>query len=235
MPEDEDKAKLDRAKLRWDGGVPVSTRFADAYHSRADGLAEKRHVFLDGNDLPTSWPGAERFRIAELGFGSGLSILAAWQLWRRIAAPGAVLEAISFERWPLGRDDMARALGRWPELAEPAAALLARWTGRADRLDLPGLQLDLVIGDTRATVPRWQGAADAWFLDGFVPARNPEMWEPALLRAVFERTAPGGTVATYSAAGDVRRGLEAAGFRVERRRGFGAKREMLRGSRPISD
>ncbi len=229
MPADEDAAKLG-----WDRGVPVSARFHDAYHARADGLAEKRHVFLDGNDLPSRWLRAGRFRIAELGFGTGLAILAAWQLWRSVAAPAAVLEATSFERWPLGRDDMVRALGRWPELAECADALLACWTGQAGRFELPGLRLDLIVGDARSTVRQWNGCADAWFLDGFAPARNPEMWEPALLNAVFARTAQGGTVSTYSAAGRVRRALEAAGFRVERRRGFGSKREMLCGARPIS-
>jgi tRNA U34 5-methylaminomethyl-2-thiouridine-forming methyltransferase MnmC len=235
MPVDADQAKLHWAKLRWEEGIPVSARFADAYHARDDGLAEKRHVFLGGNALPERWQGAERFRIAELGFGTGLAILAAWQLWRRAAAAGAVLEATSFERWPLGRAEMARALGRWPELGELAEALLARWTGRGGTLALPGLRLEIVVGDARATVPRWQGRADAWFLDGFAPARNPEMWEPALLRAVFERTALGGTLATYSAAGNVRRRLEAAGFRVERGPGFATKREMLFGERRISD
>ncbi len=219
----------DEAKLGWEGGVPVSRRFADAYHARGDGLAEKRHVFLAGNRLPERWQGAGGFRLAELGFGTGLGMVAAWQLWLRVAAPGAVLHAVSFERWPLERAEMARALGRWPELRPLAGALIARWTGRAGVLDLAGLRLELVIGDARETVPRWQGPADAWFLDGFAPSRNPEMWEPGLLTAIGARTAPGGSVATYSAAGHVRRGLEAAGFAVERRPGFSGKREMLCG------
>ena len=211
--------------------MPVSARFADTYHARGDGLAEKRHVFVGGNGLERRWQGAEGFRLAELGFGTGLGMLAAWQLWRRVAAPGAVLRATSFERWPLARDDMARALGRWPELADLAGMLLARWTGRGGVLELPGLRLALVVGDARAAVPRWQGVADAWFLDGFVPVRNPEMWEPALLAAVHARTAPGGTFATYSAAGHVRRALASAAFQVERRPGFAGKREMLVGRR----
>lgn len=226
MPADEDEAKL-----CWVDEVPVSGRFADAYHARGDGLAEKRQVFLAGNGLAERWRGVQEFGLAELGFGTGLAMLAAWQLWRRVAAPGAVLHATSFERWPLAGPDLARALGGWPELRPLAAALLARWTGQGGVLDLPGLRLELGVGDVRATVPRWRGVADAWFLDGFAPARNPEMWEPALLVAVHERTAPGGTVATFSAAGHVRRGLEAAGFVVERRPGFGSKREMLRGRR----
>jgi tRNA U34 5-methylaminomethyl-2-thiouridine-forming methyltransferase MnmC len=221
----------DEAKLCWEDGVPVSPRFGDPHHARGDGLAEKRHVFLGGNGLPGRWRGADAFRLAELGFGTGLSVLAAWALWRRVANPRGVLRVTSFERWPLARQDMARALGRWPELGELAAGLLARWTGQAGVLHLPGLRLELVTGDARRTVPSWGEVADAWFLDGFAPARNPEMWEPALLGAVHDRTAPGGSFATYTAAGHVWRALEAAGFRVERCQGFGAKREMLCGGR----
>lgn len=237
----------DELLLLWEDGVPVSGRYADPYHARGDGLAEKRHVFLEGNGLPARWQGATSFRLAELGFGTGLTVLAALELWRRTAAPGAVLHVISFERWPLPREALFRALARWPAIAGPAAELVAAWPARwpqdcgpavvrqamaRHRILLPGLCLDIVPGDARRAVPLWQGTADAWCLDGFAPARNPEMWEPALLADVHARTAPGGTVATYAAAGHVRRALAAAGFAVERRPGFGRKREMLSGCRP---
>lgn len=216
------------AKLRWeDGDVPVSERFADPYYSRSDGLAESRHVFLDGNDLEARFRAATgTFHIAELGFGTGLNMLAAVALWRRIS-PAAQLRLTSFEAYPLRRGDMARALSRWPELTGIAGELLTAWP--ASRIDLSGVELTLVEGDVAGTLTRWNGQADAWFLDGFAPSRNPEMWSPEVLRAVACGTAHGGTFATYSAAGFVRRGLQAAGFEVAKRPGFGSKREMLTG------
>lgn len=233
MAEKEDETKLD-----WHAaGVPVSRRFADPYYSLEDGLGETAHVFLDGNRLGARWPGAARFRVAELGFGTGLNFVAAWRLWRARAAPGAVLDYTGFERWPLGRDAMARALAHWPALAPEAQALLAQCSAAGPAapvldLDLGDARLTLVLGDARETLPRWSGRADAWFLDGFAPARNPEMWEPALLTSVYAGTVPGGTFATYTAAGAVRRALSAAGFAVEKIPGFARKREMLRGRRP---
>ena len=216
------------AKLRWeDGDVPVSERFADPYYSRTDGLAESCHVFLDGNDLAARFRSAtSTFHIAELGFGTGLNMLAAVALWRRIS-PAAQLRLTSFEAYPLRRGDMARALSRWPELAGIARELLAAWP--ASRIELSGVELTIVEGDVAGTLTHWNGQADAWFLDGFAPSRNPEMWSPEVLRAVAGSTARGGTFATYSAAGFVRRGLQAAGFEVAKRPGFGSKREMLTG------
>ena len=219
------------AKIRWeDGDVPVSIRFDDAYYSRQDGLAETMHVFLDGNRLADRFAGVLRFSIAELGFGTGLNALAAAALWRRTAPAGARLSYTAFELYPMDRAGMARALAAWTELAGLAQTLLAAWP--APCIALPGMDLHVIQGDARQTVSGWVGSVDAWFLDGFAPARNPEMWQPELLRAVHDRTRPGGSFATYSAAGHVRRGLVAAGFRVVRRPGFGRKREMLTGIRP---
>lgn len=223
-----------RDGLSWQAGtVPVSARYSDVYFSAIDGLAETRHVFLEGNDLPRRWAGAQGFRLAELGFGTGLGVAAALHLWRRLAAPGAVLEMTSFEIALLPREAAARALSAFPTVAEETAELLAAWPFRAP-VSLPGLRLTVVHGDARRTVPAWEGQAEAWFLDGFSPARNPEMWEPALMAAVHDRTADRGTVATYSAAGAVRRALAAAGFVVLKRPGYGTKRDMTVGRRPPS-
>lgn len=222
-----DRAQQEPDGIDWEAGeLPVSRRFGDPFFSRTDGLAEARHVFLAGNGLPDRFrPG---FAVAELGFGTGLNALALWTLWDEAGAPGPVTMT-SFELCPMAGEDMRRALARWPELG-PRAEALARALPRAGgTADLGSLRLTLVPGDARATLPRWVGRADAWFLDGFAPARNPEMWEPPLLAAVARATRPGGSVATYSAAGAVRRGLAAAGFAVERRPGFGRKREMLCG------
>ena len=216
------------AELDWrDGRVPVSRHFDDPYYSLDDGLAESRHVFLAGNGLPGRFkPG---FHIAELGFGTGLNMLAAWSAWRAAGQTGA-LSFTSFEIAPLARADMARALAAFPELADLSRSFLEHWRPEGGEIRLEGLNFTLIKGDARQTLPAWQGRADAWFLDGFAPARNPELWQPGLLRAVARHTAPGGSFATYSAAGEVRRALESAGFTCERRPGFGRKRHMSAGT-----
>jgi tRNA U34 5-methylaminomethyl-2-thiouridine-forming methyltransferase MnmC len=216
-----------RARLEWsDTGVPVSTRFGDPYFSLQDGLAETRHVFLAGNRLPARF--APGFHIAELGFGTGLNLLTAWAAWEGAGQAGP-LRFTSFEAFPMDPADMARALAAFPELAPWAARLLAGWRGGA--CDLGTLQLTVIEGDARDTLPAWDGVADAWFLDGFAPARNPELWHPSLMAEVARHTATGGTAATYSAAGEVRRGLQAAGFAVTRLPGYGRKRHMTRAER----
>lgn len=215
------------AALIWkDKSVPVSERFDDPYYSLQDGLEESRYVFLAGNDLPDRFE--DGFRIAELGFGTGLNLLAAAEAWRNAGAPGR-LTFTSFEAFPMRRNEMARALDAFPAVADLANALCAAWTGETADFDLtPGISVSVVIGDARTAVPQWRGQADAWFLDGFAPSRNPELWEPELIRAVAEHTAANGTLATYTAAGSVRRALADAGFSVARVAGFGRKRHMTR-------
>ncbi len=219
-----------RQEIEWrSGAVPVSTRFDDPFYSLEDGLAEARHVFLDGNDLPTRFePG---FHIAELGFGTGLNVIAAWIAWRAAGCQGP-LTFTSFEAFPLAPDEIETALAAFPEahpFAQPIAEALANATQGRARLQRDDLDLTVIIGDARQTLPIWSGQADAWFLDGFAPARNPELWEPTLLTAVADHTAPKGSFATYTAVGDVRRALAAAGFEVARRPGFGRKRHMTTG------
>ncbi len=213
-------------ELTWrDGHVPVSIRFDDPYFSLENGLAETRHVFLAGNDLPARF--RDGFHIAELGFGTGLNMLTAWAAFREYSATDR-LRFTSFEAFPMDIDDMARALSGFEELAPLAHDFLNAWRGPDRPLTLDGLDLLVVGGDARARLLGWQGMADAWFLDGFAPARNPELWDAALLAEVAKHTVPGGTAATYSAAGSVRRGLTDAGFDVERTPGFGRKRHMVR-------
>jgi tRNA U34 5-methylaminomethyl-2-thiouridine-forming methyltransferase MnmC len=228
------------AKLRWEDGVPVSARFDDPYYARSDGLAESRHVFLDGNDLPRRFKGAKAFRVAELGFGTGLNVLAALQAWHRLATPDGILHFTSFEQFPLTPNALEEALLRFPDIAPFAGDLTTAYRAfgpdgpaQTSEIALPRAHLTLIIGDARTALPKWQGMADAWFLDGFAPARNPEMWTPDLLHAVASHTAPGGTFATYSAAGAVRRTLQEAGFTVEKRPGFGRKRDMAAGQIPL--
>lgn len=211
-----------------DREVPVSSRFDDPFFSLEDGAAETRHVFLAGNDLPDRFsPG---FQIAELGFGTGLNLLVAWHAWMQSGQAGA-LHFTSFEAFPLAPADMARAHRCFPDFGGLRDQLTEAWTGEGGVLQLPGLKLDVVIGDARETLPDWDGAADAWFLDGFSPAKNPELWSEALLDQVGAHTAEGGTAATYTAAGHVRRALDAAGFDVTRVPGFGRKRHMTQARR----
>jgi len=229
-------------------GTPVSREFDDVYFSNDNGLEETRHVFLNGNQLP------ERFAlhprplmiVAESGFGTGLNFLTLWQAFRdfRRAHPEAPLRRlhfISFEKHPLTPADLRAAHARWPELRDMAQQLQEQWP-----LPLPGCQrvildegavtLDLWYGDINHTLSclddSLQGQVDAWFLDGFAPSRNPDMWTPTLFHGMARLARAGGTLSTFTAAGFVRRGLEAAGFRMQKRKGFGRKREMLTGILP---
>ncbi|WP_170588654.1 tRNA (5-methylaminomethyl-2-thiouridine)(34)-methyltransferase MnmD [Ruegeria arenilitoris] len=216
-----------RAKLSWrDETVPVSDRFDDPYFSLQNGLEETRHVFLQGNDLPARF--APGFHIAELGFGTGLNMLTAWSEWEKSGQSGP-LTFTSFEAFPMAPADMKRALAAFPELAPWADRFLYRWQGGG--CDLETLRLTVIEGDARQTLPLWDGLADAWFLDGFSPAKNPELWQPELMRQVAAHTAPEGTAATYTAAGFVRRGLQDAGFSVSRAPGYGRKRHMTRATK----
>ena len=212
------------AQIAWrDGDLPVSTRFDDPYFSLQGGLAETAHVFLAGNDLPARF--RDGFHIAELGFGTGLNLLAALHLWRSTGQRGR-LRFTTFEAYPMTASEMRRAQAAFPELADLSDELAPFWDQRPAGFTLPDLQFTMIPGDARATLPQWQGQADAWFLDGFSPAKNPEMWGEDLLAEVGRHTAPGGTAATYTAAGFVRRGLTAAGFDVTRQQGYGSKRHM---------
>jgi tRNA U34 5-methylaminomethyl-2-thiouridine-forming methyltransferase MnmC len=216
-----------RPALDWrDGVIPVATRFDDPYFSLAGGLDETRHVFLDGNGLPGRM--GDGFHIAELGFGTGLNLLATVLAH---SGPGRV-RYTSFEAYPLAVADIARALSAFPDLARIAPGFLQQLDSGARELHFPNLTATVILGDARDTLPGWGGRADAWFLDGFAPARNPELWSPGLMAEVARHTAPGGTFATYTAAGHVRRALAEAGFAVTRQPGFGRKRHMTTGQLP---
>ncbi|MEM7520653.1 MAG: tRNA (5-methylaminomethyl-2-thiouridine)(34)-methyltransferase MnmD [Pseudomonadota bacterium] len=214
-------------QILWrDGDVPVSARFDDPFFSLEDGVAETRHVFLAGNDLPARF--APGFEVAELGFGTGLTLLVLWDAWMRAGHAGP-LRFTSFEAYPMAPKDMARAHRAFPAFEGRRDVLAKAWTGAGGQFALPGLTLTVIDGDARETLPTWDGAADAWCLDGFSPAKNPAMWSEPLLEAVARHTRPGGTAATYTAAGAVRRALDVAGFDVMRSTGFGRKRHMTRG------
>ena len=213
-------------------GHPRSKLYGDVYFSAQDGLAESRAVFLEGCGLPLAWQGRRSFTVGELGFGTGLNILALLDLWRRTSDPEARLQIFSVEAHLFTPDEADRALALWPELADLTANLLSRWPAKArgfHRVDFPEYRatLDIALMPADQALATWSGAADAWFLDGFSPALNPEMWSPGLMALVAARSTPGARVATFTVAGDVRRGLQAAGFTVTKQPGFGQKRERL--------
>lgn len=221
-------------ELDWDeNGTPVSRVFGDPYFSRTDGRAETRHVFLAGNGLPDRWQNRNHFTIAELGFGTGLNFLETAAAWRQCRPPDATLSYVAFERYPLSSSDLARALAPWPDLAADAAVLTGLWPpppGWSEH-EVAAVHLHIYIGDANTGLPQWNGLADAWYLDGFSPAKNPDLWGHDLMRHVYTNTAPGGTLATFTVAGWVRRNLGAAGFEVTKIPGYGRKRECLKGAR----
>lgn len=218
--------------------MPYSQAFGDHFYCRTDGRLECGHVFLGGNGLPGRWTAGGDFAIGELGFGTGLNLCETWRQWRAARPAAGRLHFVSFERFPLSRDAIDRALAHWPEIDAERQKLVAHWPEDAASRDTIALRLD---EQTRLTVvcgPALERLGisglvfDAWYLDGFAPSRNPDMWSAELMAQVFAHTRPDGTFATYAAAGFVRRNLIAAGFSVERRPGFAGKREMLCGRRP---
>ncbi|MGD9294166.1 MAG: tRNA (5-methylaminomethyl-2-thiouridine)(34)-methyltransferase MnmD [Roseobacter sp.] len=216
------------ADVTWRAGnVPVSTRFDDPYFSLENGLAETRHVFLRANGLPERL--CDGFSVAELGFGTGLNFLATLQMWEASRNAGR-LRFTSFEAYPMSAADMGKALAGFERAGLRTRALVDAWRPGGGVIDFsPVVRLEVIVGDARQTVPQWSGRADAWYLDGFSPAKNPELWTHDLMTAVASHTAQGGTFATYTSAGFVRRSLAVAGFEVERVPGYGRKRHMSRG------
>ncbi|SDZ95817.1 bifunctional tRNA (5-methylaminomethyl-2-thiouridine)(34)-methyltransferase MnmD/FAD-dependent 5-carboxymethylaminomethyl-2-thiouridine(34) oxidoreductase MnmC [Nitrosospira multiformis] len=225
--------------LDWQNGQLYSTRFGDVYFSRDSGLEEKHYVFLQGNRLADRFESLQpdtAFSIGETGFGTGLSFLCTWRLFIQIAPLRTSLDFFSVEKYPLDEKELSAALALWPELGPYADELMLRWQRRVpgwNRWSFAGgrVRLTLAIEDVTRALPETHGI-DAWFLDGFSPARNPEMWTLQIFHWIARASRAGATFATYTSAGVVRRGLEQAGFQVKKISGFGHKREMLQGDLP---
>lgn len=215
-------------------GAPKSKEFDDVYFSADDGLAESEYVFLDGNHLPREWQGKPRFTICETGFGTGLNFLAAWKRFIETTQDGECLDFISFEKFPLDAEEINLHLQPWadvfkeylPQLVEAYPPLMSGFHRICfgDRVTLT-----LVFGDVNDELPRIDARVDAWFLDGFKPSTNPDMWSETVFGEMARLSHSGTRLATFTAAGQVRRGLADAGFTVEKTKGFGRKRDMTIG------
>ena len=237
---------IKNAELGWnEAGTPVSDQFDDVYFSNVNGLEETRYVFLKQNSIPQRWQEFDqrRFVIGETGFGTGLNFLAVWQWFNefRLNHPDAPLQElhfVSFEKYPLNIDDLKKAHQAWPELAEFAEKLQQHYPAAVPEchrivLEDGAITLDLWFGDIKDCMPQVPygeaGLIDAWFLDGFAPSKNPEMWNQNLFDGMAKMAKQDCTVATFTAAGFVRRGLNEAGFTMKKVKGFGTKREMIAG------
>ena len=226
------------AQIDWDEhGNPRSRAFADVYFSTESGLAETQHVFMLQNDLPARFaalPAEGRLVIGETGFGTGLNFLCAWQLFEQHAIAGAQLHFVSVEKFPLSLADLQQSLALWPQLAKFAQPLLNHYVAvhqGFQRFVFDGgrVTLTLLIGDALDMLAQLDGQMDVWFLDGFAPAKNPDMWTPQLFAELARLAAPDSTISTFTSTGWVRRALNAAGFKMKRVPGIGHKWEVLRG------
>ena len=219
-----------------------SKQFDDVYFSAHDGFAETQHVFLNGNHLPQAWQGKDNFIIAETGFGTGLNFLAAWDLFEKNARAAQTLRFVSVEKYPLHVDEIAEALSPWRDVFADKLDIFLKAMAQAQTQTqtqervfaqvTPNVSLDVSIGDANDILPQWDMVVDCWFLDGFKPSANPQMWTQLIFDHMFRLTKINGTFATFTAAGFVKRGLHNSGFSVQKIPGFGRKREMLIGQKP---
>lgn len=234
---------IEPASLEWRDGQPVSARFGDVYFSRENGLEETRYVFLGHNHLPDRFArlqDGDTFVVAETGFGTGLNFLATWQAFTEHAPAGAMLHFVSVERFPLTAQDLQQALALWPELSGLTTQLCENYpplVAGNHRLVLESgrVRLTLYFGDAIEGLDDLSFEADAWFLDGFAPACNPELWEESVIDQIRRHSTQGTTLATFTSVGRIRRAFADAGFRMEKVPGFGRKRDMIRGELPATD
>jgi tRNA 5-methylaminomethyl-2-thiouridine biosynthesis bifunctional protein len=237
---------MEQSRITWDeNGQPRSTLFDDKYFCAQDGLAESLHVFCGGNALKERWakflsPGPVQFTLVEMGFGSGLNFLCAWRLWREWAPPDGTLHYISVDRYPLSVEELTKVLALWPVLNNEARLLAEHYAPNGGPiqdivLDQGRVKLTLIFDHALNALDALKEQkiaarpVDAWFLDGFAPSKNPDMWSEDIFARMAALSHSCTTLSTFTAAGSVRRGLSSQGFSVSRMPGFGRKRHMLQG------
>jgi len=223
--------KLPAPDVVLEDGILRSRRHDDIYFSVEDGLAETRHVFLQGTDFLSRLEPHAIHHVLETGFGTGLNFLATWDAFRRVAPEGARLRYAAIEGYPLDTNIMSSIHDAFPELRDLADQLTLlmppRWRGPHHLFFEQGrVELILLYGEIREIIGRHDIHADSIFLDGFSPSKNAEMWGEDVLVPLGNCLAPGGRLATFTAAGHVRRSLSLAGLEVSRVPGFGRKRDM---------
>lgn len=222
------------AEIIWQSGQAFNTQFEDIYFSRENGIAETEHVFLAQNNLPSRWRDKTRFVIAETGFGTGLNFFTTVSEWLKTSHQNACLHYFSVEKFPLKQSDLKQALSAWPDLQDLVSAFTPHYPPAvAGFHHIPlfnhRVVLTLLFGDAESMLPKMRGPVDAWYLDGFAPGKNPQMWTDTVFQNIAQLSKKGSTFSTFTAAGQVRRALATAGFSVAKVAGYGKKREMLRG------
>ena len=236
MPAPKPLTQCDPPQLDWSHlGTPAATDFGDIYFSTDGGLEETETVFLKACGLPEGWQNKQRFVMGELGFGSGLNFLATWRLWDAAKPTNGRLHFVSIEKFPFDAAQLNQALSAWPDLKKYSSQLIAKWPGRVKgfhRLHFGDVTLTLIHDDISCALDDMDANIEAWFLDGFSPAKNPDMWSPDIMQKLAKLSAPGAKLGTFTVAGSVRQGLMDAGFEVEKKEGFGRKRHRLEATFP---
>lgn len=225
------------AQVEIKDGKVYSLQHDDIYYNTDSGPAESQYVFLTGNDLPGRWQEKPHFGITETGFGTGLNFLVTLKAWLDDSARCETLDYYAIEAYPLRATQLAEIHAHWPQFKMLSAELIEQYPDQASgchslSFERGRVQLHLIFEDIKSSLRRYQLDPDCWYLDGFTPARNPSMWTKEAMRNIALQSRPGTSLATFTAAGDVRRGLISAGFEVHKRTGFGRKREMLCALKP---
>lgn len=233
------QTEISFAKIKWQDGQPFSTQFDDVYFSSDNGLAETHYVFIEQNQLIERFRKLQssQFTIAETGFGTGLNFLSTWKIWQLYAPPSATLHFISCEKYPINPQDLAIAHAQWSELMDFSKKLVDQYQIintdiKEITLYIDNIKLTLLLDDASIALSQLNPSdikIDAWFLDGFAPSKNPDMWTDNLFNQMAKLSHESTTFATFTSASAVRRGLQQVGFIVNKLPGFGKKREMLAG------
>jgi len=224
---------MKKADIDWQQGAPQSREFDDCYFSSEGGIEETEYVFLQQNELPERWKDTKAFVVAETGFGTGLNFLVTANAFLSTSDKNSKLYYYSVEKFPLSKSDLSKALNKWPSLSQLVNELIDNFPPPIPgfhRLSLyeNSIQLILLQGDINSMLPQMNCLVDAWYLDGFAPDKNPEMWSEEVFKNIAELSHRGTQLSTYTVAGHVRRGLVSAGFQVKKVKGFGKKRHMIK-------